>query len=196
LEGEAPGTSECIYLFAIDNGAAPSAVGSLAVGNGLAPNMPSGYTYKCYLGAMRVDGSGNFLRTLQLGSVAQYAITTGSNTTTPPAMVTGGNGGLWTSLSTTAFVPPTAAQIRLSAGTLANLNNGAQMCVAPNNNYATANCQNSGAPIVLVNSNAAGIASMGVYNLVLESANIYYGTSAVADGYVNAMGWVDAVNAN
>ena len=62
MDGEAPGTSAWLYIYAIDNGAAPAGLVSTSA---TAPTLPSGYSYSCRLGAMRVDGSGNLLRTFK-----------------------------------------------------------------------------------------------------------------------------------
>jgi hypothetical protein len=117
MDGEAPGTSAWVDLFVIDTGGAtsgtnPSGLGSLAAGNGLAPALPTGYAYSCYLGAMFVDGSGNLLKTIQVGPRAQYQTTSialpaiASTTGTPAAF-----GSAWTAHAISGFVPPTAVRI-------------------------------------------------------------------------------------
>lgn len=91
MDGELPGTSNWLNIFLIDNGSAIAGLATLATGNGLTPNMPSGYTYKCLVGAMRVDASGNLHRIRQTGIDAQY-IVSAATTTQLPVVLTGANG--------------------------------------------------------------------------------------------------------
>lgn len=195
MDGEAPGTGAWLHIYAIDNGAAAAGLVSTSA---TSPTLPSGYSYKCRLGAMRVDGSGNLLRTLQAGNRAQYTIAAGSNTTVPPSMVFNGGSAPWTAVAVGNFVPPTATQIHIAAGTLAGLATNAWMAVTPNNSYGTTvgSGNTAHAPIFLFNGNTSGFASYTVNSLVLESTNIYYGSSGASDAFIDAMGWTDKVNAN
>src|ERR1035437_1535305 len=54
MDGEAPGVSGWLYIWLIDNGASTAGLVSLATGNGQSPTLPSGYIYKCYIGAMPI----------------------------------------------------------------------------------------------------------------------------------------------
>lgn len=194
MDGESPGTNAWLYLFVIDNGAGPSAVGTLSTGNGLTPNMPSGYTYKCRAGGMRVDNTGNLLRTLQRGRSAQYTVTPTTNTAALPQMAVGvaGNvgGGVYAAVSVSNFVPPTAAKLSFVAQSFAA--NG--VLVAPNNNYGANGSTVRPAPVDTVNIPAGLVALAQPATFVLESTNIYW-ASTTANNALWALGWEDAVNA-
>src|ERR1019366_1284612 len=151
MDGEAPGTSAWIYIWLIDNGSATAALTSLASGNGLAPSLPSGYTYKCRVGAMRVDGSGNLLRTLQLGNDVQYTVITPSNTAAFPTLSSGAVGSTtvptWVSTSVAGLLPPTSTSIKV----VGLVNNGTIM-VAPNNAFGVESTATNPAPLMVHNA--------------------------------------------
>lgn len=205
MDGEAPGTSAWINLFLIDNGAGPGSVGSLGAGNNQAPTMPSGYTYKCYVGSVRVDGSGNLLRTLQLGPRAQYLTTL----IAPPTIVTSFGTNQANGIS--SVVPQTATQISLILHVDASIpaSGSADAFVAPSSTYGGI----ASSPFVpcgiLLNlsaftgatSAAARIVQDQVCSFVIESGNVYTtaatsGGAAINSSSLNALGWTDAVNAN
>jgi hypothetical protein len=205
MDGESPGNSNWLYIWAIDNGAAPAGLVSLAGGNGLAPILPSGYTYKCRLGAMRVDGSGNLLRSLQLGPEAQYTVVTASNTAALPLISGGPFGSFWTAFSVAAFVPPTGTKITLQLLTQATAGSGtAQTAVAPNNNYSTTPNTTAFPPCSVYALSASGATAVNASftcAFVLESSNIFAGQSTTGSGSIGlsnlaAFGWKDNVNAN
>jgi hypothetical protein len=216
MDGESAGTNNWLYIWAIDNGAAPAGLVSSSSGNGLSPTIPSGYTYKCRMGAMRVDGSGNLLRTLQFGSESQYQVTAASNTSVLP-IITSSVGSYWTAQSVTSFVPPTAAKISIatelnvqpSSSGAGNQTDLAHAGVAPNPNYGTPLA--SGRPpcfsyqqFFFSNTTWVNVLGSGLTcTLVLESTNIYTGaatsgsgTGLSASGVISALGWKDKVNAN
>jgi len=187
MDGEAPGTSAWLYLFLIDNGSAPAALASLAAGNGKSPDMPSGYTFKCYVGAMRVDGSGNLFRTLQKGIFAQYTLVTPSNTQNYPQVGSTGSATL-ASMNTTAIVPPTASWISV----IGLDTSAANIAIAPNNIGAAA-VSVTNPSFCVVN---ASVGALPVQcSFLLESTNLYASTSA-GTVVVFGLGWRDQVNAN
>lgn len=201
MDGEAPGTSAWIYITLIDNGSSTSAVGSLAAGNGFNINFPSGYSYKCYAGAVRVDGSGNLLRTLQYGTHTQYTVTAATNTPNMPIMASGNSGNpstpTWSAVSVSSFVPPIATEIKL---VLFMANSGSlntSIIAAPNNNYGS--FSNTGNPPPLENTSGSGeiirVNHMGTF--ILESTNVYYASNAGVGPGLAVMGWTDgSANAN
>jgi len=205
MDGEAPGISGWLYVWMIDNGSAASAIASLATGNGLTPNMPSGYTFKCRLGAMRVDGSGNLLRTIQNGNTAQYKITTGSNTTAPPNIANGIDGSTFSTTSPTlvtasvsSVVPSTAATIKLLCSNGFHAGVVSNVLVAPNTNWGGTNqgplgSANQGWPCYL-NGISGNFLHMST-EFVLEGTTIGYAADGNG-GSVSALGWKDSVNAN
>lgn len=189
MDGEAPGTSAWLNIWAIDNGAA---IAGLVSTSATAPNLPNGYTFKCRLGAMRVDSSGNLLRTMQLGNQAQYVVTTGSNVPTPAVLATGA-ASVWAPVSTATNVPPTATRIMISyeaqaTGLTVNL------LLAPNNNYPTATIANNVYGMVFQATGLGG-SLLGYADILLESPNVYWGNNNAADT-LYTLGWRDKVNAN
>ncbi|HLH92063.1 MAG TPA: hypothetical protein VKX28_26825 [Xanthobacteraceae bacterium] len=197
MDGEAPGTSGWLYIWAIDNGGGAAGLVSTASGNGLNPTLPSGYTYKCRLGAMRVDGSGNLLRTLQHGNVAQYQVTGGG--TLP--LITNAFGTYWTGQPISSFVPPTAAAINTAFRAVLSANFGGTAteaaAVAPNGGYGAAP---SSAPCAQsLNNGASGAIATDntmICSFVLESTNLFTGNTSASAATLSALGWRDAVNAN
>ena len=155
MDGEAPGTSSWVYIWLVDNGSATAALASLASGNGLAPSLPSGYTYKCLMGAMPVDGSGNLYRLLQQGIESQYTVITPSNTAALPKVDNGTVGTfsltaspmtVWKSETvrgnTTQFIPPIAVSGNFVINNKYNNANTAQIAIAPNASYGGPNSTN------------------------------------------------------
>jgi hypothetical protein len=188
LDTGALANSTWYNIFLISNGSSTVGLASLSA---TAPTMPSGYIYLVRVGAMRTDGSANFLRTRQSGSRAQYTITAGSNTTAMPTM-TSGSAGLWTAVAVASFVPPTATQIK---GALFNTSPGNNTGggVAPNNGYVAV----GNAPVNFINSTGTTFGSlMQPFDFVLESANIYYTSTSGSASALYALGWTDKVNAN
>lgn len=199
MDGEAPGTSSWIYVWAIDNGTQGGTLGSLSA---TAPTMPSGYSYKCRLGAIRVDGSGNLMRTTQAGNQTQYSPVIASNTTDLPTILSSNATAQtsWTSVSVANVVPPTATRLKLSL--MYNGANATQVAVAPNNQFPAIGAGNHVSGTGGLCSFDNGVASTGIGSnqaceMVLESSNVYYITSSSAPTYgILAQSWTDKVNAN
>lgn len=200
MDGEAPGTSAWLDIFAIDNGAAPAGLVSLAAGNGLAPNMPSGYSYVCYLGAMRVDGSGNLYRTRQNGIRAEWKPDNSTNNTGYPIIASTNVGQTaWTTLPVTAYVPPTAGLIEGFVTVTASTSDG--VCVTgspfPTSSAVCNPGLTTGGGILSVLGNATDNAA-AMFRIGLNppaNQQIYYASHNAAPN-IQAFGWTDAVNAN
>lgn len=205
MDGEAPGLSAWLDIFIIDNGAAPAGLVSLAAGNAKAPVMPSGYTYKCYMGSMRVDGSGNLFRTLQLGNRANYTAVAATNTANLPAIAsTAANVTFLTSFSTATVIPPTATYIQaVLNGSIGNGTAESVTIVLSPNNLLTFPSATSSVPCGFQASNTgtSTFTSTTMCTLALETPNtLFWGLSLSGSvggfGQVLAYGWLDAVNAN
>lgn len=191
MDGEVPGTSQWLYLWATDNG---SAAGGLLSTSSTAPTLPSGYSYKCYLGAVRVDGSSFLLRTIQRGNRAHYVVTAATNTATLPTVHTTGALSFWTAQSMTAFVPATATTAWLAC--FAQVFSSQSAGVAANASYPAGTGGGVQFFALGVTATATDIAS--TVPIVFEAAqNIYLGDAAGSGLFlVSADGWIDAVNAN
>lgn len=197
MDGEAPGISQTINIWAIDNGAAPSAIGSLSA---TAPNQPSGYTYKCRLGTMIVDGSGNLYRFNQLGNYTSWKAAATSNTTGPFPIATATAGSTTTPtwvIVSIALMPPTATRADLavqiggsSAGTV---------IVAPSNLYAGySNSQVTSSPPCVNSFNTTG-SGIGLMRCIINmeiAQTVYWASSGSANNAVYIVGYWDKINAN
>jgi hypothetical protein len=192
MDGESPGTNSWVYLWLIDNGSASAVLGSLASGNALGPVLPSGYTYKCRVGAMYVDSSGNLMRTLQYGNYTQYVVTPTTNTAALPTIIKGVSGSTttptWTAASVSSVVPPTATAISMS---LVNAGIATAMA-APNGNYGAYNNAANYPPLVSYSTASSVTATASTF--ILESSSVYYASNQANDGLF-ALGWKDSVNA-
>jgi hypothetical protein len=182
LDTGARGNSAWYNIFLISNGTTTAGLASISA---TAPTMPGGYTYFVRVGAMRTDGSGNFLRTRQLGNKTSY--------TTSLPTVTSGTLAFWTATAVATFVPPTATQIK----TIVSMRNtgiaNSSVAVAPNNvAYSTGGTDGAcWISLASVNNYQSGLCEIN-----LESTNIYYGSNAGGAASVAAYGWTDKVNAN
>lgn len=198
MDGEATGVNAWLYIWLIDNGVVPGGLTSAAAGNGLTPSMPSGYTFKCRIGAMRVDAASVLLRTLQRGAMASYTVISPSNTPSLPLMANGAAGnpgaGTYVAVPINNFVAPTASEI-LFTGLTAQPNG---IIVAPNANYGAINSANP-PPYSTVNQ-PAGAVDIGILGHFLietpctAACNIYWANTGA--GILFAKGWKDQVNAN
>jgi hypothetical protein len=186
MDGEARGTSAWIYLYLINNGTTTSGLATLTSPISGAPTLPAGYTYYTYVGAMRVDGSGNLYRTVQEGGKAHYVVTATTNTAAMPVMGNGTVGSVTTptyvAITLSTFVPATASHVDVSA----NCDVGgtpAIVIAAPNNAYGNGTSTNP-PPIIASSENSC------VGRLPIESASIYWASSGT-DGYLFCLGWED-----
>lgn len=173
------------HAWIISNGTTVAGLLSLSA---TAPTMPTGYTYKYRVGAIRTDGAAaTFERVLQKGNAAQYVVVTGSTTPNYPLMSTGTNGNTTTptyvEVSTSSYVPPTATCIGMSLGA-----NGGTCMVSPNNSTGAYNSTTNPPPIGL------GSGTVPV-DMVLESSSVYW-AAGNASAFLACTGWVDAVNAS
>lgn len=182
--------SSWVYVWAISNGAT---VGGLISTSSTTPTMPSGYTYRYRIGALRTDSSNRFMRTLQQGNKAVYQVTLGSNTTVLPLLVNVG-APAWTALPVGNVVPPTASQIKLQLFVGTNNNVDGRAGVVPNNHYSPTLT----GPTLMGYSNFSnpGGTPTGLTNqigeITLESSNIYYGTQNGLFGIsLSCYGWTD-----
>ena len=86
------------YVWII--GKSDGTVASLLSTSSTAPTMPSGYTFKALVGAVRNDGSSNFLAFRQFGNEVWFVTT--------QAVLSGGSSTTEASVSAAAVVPPIA----------------------------------------------------------------------------------------
>lgn len=177
LDGGSLANSTWYYAYAIAK--ADGTWAGLLSASSSSPSMPTDYIYKRRLGAVRTNGSAQFMRTLQKNERVQYVVASGTTTTAMPLVASGGTASTWTAASVSAIVPPTAQSIHLTCFTTSGTQD-----IAPNGNYS--NGQSTTNPAYIYNN--TGLTNQST-SLVLESTNIYYrhGSSA----YVWCQGWVD-----
>lgn len=153
-----------------------------------APTLPGGYTFFARVGAVRTDSSASkyLLQTLQYGRRVQYVVTANSNTANIPVMASGTQGTnsstapTWVAVSVSAFVPPTAAEIKMS------IHNGSGAAyVAPNANYSGYSTSNP-PPLVAALSNLMVLS----ISMMLESTNIYLVAGSSSSIFM-CVGWED-----
>lgn len=189
MDGEPAPTSGWLYIWAIDDGTTVASLGSTSA---TAPiGLPAGYTYKCRLGAMFLDGSQNPLRSVQNGNRTQYKVVAGSNTATYPVASSGAvpNPAVapFAALSIANFVPPTAVS---SQFILQNAGTGSQMGLSAND--ATGVWNSTTNPPMC----ATGAVTNVLCDLVLETAQTVYYASGQPANSLFVTGWRDSVNAN
>ena len=120
------------YIYAISNGATTAGLMSTSA---TAPTMPTGYTYKMRVGAIRTDGSAGFYRFYQRGSRFSYVVTAATNTAALPSIASGSAGNItsptWAATTISQWASPTAAVV---FGTISEGSSATAM-LAPNNSY-------------------------------------------------------------
>jgi hypothetical protein len=191
MDGEAPGTSAWIYEYLIDNGTAPAALGSLSSS---APTLPTGYTYSCRVGAVRIDSSGNLMQMWQRGNDGQYIVTGSTNTATMPQMASGVSGDVtvptWTAVAVGAFIPPTATSIQV---VLSVVGSAHIAMAAPSNAYGVATSTTNPPPLVVSTGDTGGHAVAEEW--MLQNTNVYYASNTATSSFY-CLGYRDSVNAN
>lgn len=152
------------------------------------PTMPSGYTYKARIGAVRTaSGSAQLLGTWQFGNRSQFVLGLAQSTVANLTMASGSAGDLavptWVAVSTAAFAPSTASTIR---GYYHVFNGG--VIVAPNNSYQGNNSTSSGPPTTF--NFGPSPAFGGQFEFIKESSNIYWASNS-SNSHLFAFGWED-----
>lgn len=185
-------SSEWYSVWVISNGITVAALGSLSQN---APTLPPGYTFAGRIGWIRTDATANKypLSMIQMGRTAQYKVSTGSNVANPPIMASG-VASTPVAVSTSNFVPPTAAKIKLAAGAIGV----GSVSYAPNNNYiADPTSKYLSATYPNGYPYAGGYAPSSAVptangELILESTSVYYAASSTG-GILICLGWEENI---
>ena len=177
------------YIWVIAQTASGGTVACLASTSSTSPTMPSGYTYKARIGAVRTAaGSAQLLGTWQFGKRAQYVVGL-AQTTQMPNIANGTSGTfsntapVYASASVSNVVPTTASEIKVVLVGNWNSASAANAIVAPNSSYAGTSSTNP--PLGKVTTLGAVLVDM-----ILESTNIYWAADA-AGGGISCSGWTD-----
>jgi hypothetical protein len=171
------------YVWVIYNETSGT-VASLISTSSTSPTMPSGYTYKARVGAIRNDASSNLHRTLQYDNITQIVI--GTNPTSAIKMSSGVTPNTSTPVnyfSISEFVPATAIKIR---GFLYTSNS--RIGVAPNGNYSVYSDISNPPPVVLYVSNQSTVQ----FDFIIEESNLYW-LSNGSNNFIAVLGWVDSI---
>jgi hypothetical protein len=182
------------YVWVIYNGVTATTAGLLSA-SATAPTMPSGFTYKARVGAIRAGAGPAFVNMMQKGRRAQYLVGTfGGNVLANLPLIANGAAGtfsdtapVWAVVSISNFVPPAASEIMIAA---TNKFGGAgpnSMQLAPNSNYGGGA---STIPPPLQLSTVTGLVLAATVSLELESTNVSW-ASAGGGGAISALGWID-----
>jgi hypothetical protein len=180
------------YEWVIYN-ATTNTVASLLSLSSTAPTMPAGYTFKARVGASYYDAGSKLRFKIQYDRRVQ--IVTGTNPTALPLMASGAAGTfsstapVYATVAVGAFVPPTAASIKVIA--IANYNgaaSGVNVLVAPNTSYGSYSTNPSDPPPVYIQGGVTS--SYCAIDIVLESTNIAW-VSGGAGGGLFAGGYED-----
>ena len=123
------------HIWVISNGSATSGIFSTS---STSPTMPSGYTYKKYVGAARNDSSSNFIAMKQLGNHVRI----------PYDNVGSGIVNAWVTLDCSAFVPPTAKRVGIrcainGGSTTGNVGGECALRVQPGESYGQTHLVNA-----------------------------------------------------
>lgn len=161
------------------------------------PLLPSGYTIKGRIGwqvTTTTTATPALHGIYQFGREAQYV--NGVGGTTKITSITTSSGGdvtvpTWVTASTTAYVPQTASEIKLSLRIVASGNVNSQMAVAPSTSYGGVTSSNNFPPVIAQGiSGAANCAPCVQARLALETSNIYYASTDLGN-VIGVLGWTD-----
>lgn len=165
----------------------------LASTSSSSPTMPSGYTYKARIGWVRTaSGSAQLMGTWQFGRRAQYVVGLAQCSALPQAA--SGSNGSPTATAVGNYVPTaTAYSIIGSLACPGAGGAGETLYIAPNASYGTQTSSTNPPPVFFVGNNSGTSGSAAIpFNMVLESTNIYYASSA-STGRVLVSGWEDNI---
>lgn len=193
MDGTALANSTWYYLWLIlkDDGT----VALLGSTSATAPTLPTGYTFKVRVGSFRTDGAAHILRFQQAGREIFYLVLSTGTVTALPTVVVTANSQTRTAASISSVVPPTAAKIKLVVPVL-NVNNSA-IAVAPNLDAGYTAASSITAPAIFSCQQNTGpnTYTTGVFEMGIESTNIYYSTSSAAttSNSIFCYGYTDTV---
>lgn len=187
--------NEVLYVYVIDNGANGAALASLSA---TAPTMPSGYSYKCRLGAVMSDSSPNLYRFLQLGNNTSY--TPGAGNTLVYPFIDGGIAGSGCSTATPTlkseslgqYVPPTATRATMVLMNAFNSGATSNVILAPTSS-GIGGLSSAAPPFSGISASAGNVLSVVV---PLTTPQTTFFCSSALGGGLSVAGYADKVNAN
>lgn len=166
---------------------ADGTTGGLASTSFTSPTMPSGYTFKTRIGAVRTaSGLAQLLGTWQFGKRSQYVLGLAqTGTSYPRALNSASSQPLWTAVSLSSFVPTTASEASIIwRAAVSNGNAG----ISAN---GSANAIADG--LAYINNAGAADAQQSV-SFVLEGSNMYVATGGgITANRIAVSGWNDNI---
>jgi hypothetical protein len=192
LDTGALAASTWYSVWVIWNGTTQAGLLSLSA---TAPTLPSGYTHKARVGWIRTDASGNKfpISFVQFGKRVQYKVNSASNLVANPILAAGIQGSptvpTWVNPAWANFAPPTTASLRLS---LSCSTTGTQAMAAPNASYGVISSTTNPPPLAAGNASSAITYSNAVADIIPETANLYYASSA-SGAALSVLGWEDNI---
>lgn len=180
--------SSWYHVWLVSNG---TTVAALLSASSTAPTLPDGYVYKLRLGAVHTDASGDLWRTRQYGN--RTTVRTGTNPAVAPLIASGPAGSYsgttvtWSTVSLSAFVPPTARSALLIPSNYRTATGGCYVWLAS----STAMTTIWGANPPLWGADQSYDASSAVVEVPMETAQTAYWYAGNGNGALNLHGWVE-----
>ncbi len=157
------------------------------------PTLPTGYTYKARIGAVRtIHASATLFGTWQLGRRAQYVVGLTQTTSFVQLSPNGSTGTVssansMSAVSVSGVVPTTASEINF----VLSVQTGSTIAICgPNNNFGAYNSLTNPPPFSFSSTSIAGGNVSG--SLLLESSNIYFASTGASNS-VFCSGWTDNI---
>jgi len=179
LDTGAEGSSRWYHIWAI--GKEDGTLDGLLSESATAPTLPSGYTFKGYLGAVYNDGSSNFVAFFQRGAFANC---------TDTVVLTDGTATSFTTISLSAAVPPTAASSLITGGI--GVSSGTAACSLTVAAAGSGTAGTYGSTFFLrqpLGSTTKLNAGAGMIELSVAQQIGYFNTGANAQANVVVLGW-------
>jgi hypothetical protein len=179
-------------IYGICQTATSTSGGWLASTSFTTPLMPSGYAYKARLGSVvsnTTTGTAALYGSWQFGREVQYVLGT-AGTTNSVVMATTATGNaltpVWTTISTTRFVPTTASHIDLVL--FPNIGSGTYMTVAPTTFYGASTSTAAPPPLLAFGATDQRITKG---RILLEASSVQFASAAA--GQLVCAGWLDNI---
>ncbi len=179
LDTGSEASSTWYHIWAI--GKTDGTLDGLLSASATAPTLPAGYDYKGYLGAIRNDGSSNFVSIIQIGTnvyQTQFRVLNAGAATT------------YTAVDCSVAVPPTASsinfQVNLSTSTGTNY---VTVNIAPAGSGTTATYGFMGLQIPIGSSTAAYQLPSGMIPMSTKQEVVYFVDDANARAQLWCLGW-------
>jgi hypothetical protein len=156
--------------------------------------MPSGYTFKARVGAVRtISSSAQLYGTWQLGRRAHFVAGL-AKTLALPIIASGAAGDntvpTYVAVAISGFAPPTASAVSMFGSTSGGINE--VIIAAPNNSYGASGSVTNTPPLHVVATTNV-VVNSSVVTMLPESSNIYWANAGGTNDRLVAVGWEDNI---